>query len=280
MPWTEITRAYHDRSDLRYASDCRDEEWELIAPIVETRSHVGHPRTVDMRSVWEAIQYIASTGCQWRLLPKDFPAISTVRYYFYKMRDDGTFTIINELLSVANRLVCSCEAEPTAAVIDSQSVKSIESGGVSGYDAGKKVKGRKRHITVDTQGNLLSAEVHCASVQDRHGAPNVIADTMESFPTVERIYADNGYAGDQLNAAVLNLEHSPTIEIVRRPNQATGFVVIARRWVVELTFAWLGRCRRLAKDWEKTIQSSESWLLIAAIRRTSRHIARVMKTEY
>ena len=103
---------------------------------------------------------------------------------------------------------------------------------------------------------------------------------MESFPTVEHIYADGGYAGDQLNAAVLNMEASPTIEIVRRPNQATGFVVIARRWVVERTFAWLGRCRRLAKDWEKTIQSSESWLLIAAIRRTTRYIARVMENRY
>ena len=265
---------------MRYASDCCDEKWKLIAPILETRTKVGRPRKVDIRSVWQAIQYIASTGCQWRLLPKNFPAVSTVRYYFYKIRDDGTFTIINELLSVASRLICDSNAEPTTAIIDSQSVKTTESGGVSGYDAGKKIKGRKRHITVDTQGNLLSAGVHCASVQDRHGATNVIADTMESFPTVKRIYVDGRYAGDQLNAVVLSLEHSPIIEILQRPNKATGFVVIARRWVVERTFTWLGRCRRLAKDWEKTISSSKSWLLIAAIRRTSRNIASVMKTGY
>jgi transposase len=141
-------------------------------------------------------------------------------------------------------------------------------------NAGKKIKGRKRHITVDTQGNLLSAQVHCAGIQDRDGAPGLVADTIDSFPTVATIFADGGYAGDTLHCAVLNLEPSPAIEIVRRPKRATGFVVIARRWVVERIFAWLGRCRRLAKDWEETTGSSESWLLIASIRRASRFIAK------
>ncbi len=277
MPWTEITRLDHDRSDLRYASDCHDAEWELIAPIVTVRAGVGRPRTTDMRAVWEAIQYIATTGCQWRQLPKDFPPVSTVRYHFYRMRDDGTFTVINEVLSVASRLASGREAEPTAAIIDSQSVKSTESGGVSGFDAGKKIKGRKRHITVDTQGNLLCAEVHSAAIQDRDKAANVFADTIDSFPTVAKFFADGGYAGDKVHCALLNMEPSPAIEIVRRPNMVTGFVVVARRWVVERTFAWLGRCRRLAKDWERTIPSSEAWLLIAAIRRASRHIARQEK---
>ena len=155
MPWTEITRPDYDRRFLRYASDCTDSEWHLIAPFLMRSSKVGRPRTHSMRHIWNAISYIAASGCQWAMLPKDFPPFTTVQYYFYRLRDCGLLDVINEALVTACRLVCDREAEPTAAIIDSQSVKTTESGGISGFDAGKKVKGRKRHIMTDTQGNLL-----------------------------------------------------------------------------------------------------------------------------
>ena len=279
MPWTEITRPDYDRRGQRYASDTTDEEWALVAPFMPPASKVGRPRRTDMRVVWDAIQYMAATGCQWAMLPKDFPPFTTVQYYFYQLRNSGLLDLLNEALVGASRVLSGREATPTAGIIDSQSVKTTESGGPRGYDAGKKTKGRKRHILTDTDGNLLGLVTHTADIQDRDGAPAVIAQARESFPTVNHVFADGGYAGDKLKDALAAVD-GPEIEIVKRPPGVTGFVVIARRWVVERTFAWLGRCRRLAKDWEASVASAEAWVLVAAIRRSARFIARKAAQEF
>lgn len=273
MAWTATTRAQHDRSSLRYASDVTDEEWDLIAPFMPPPSPVGRPREVDFREVWDAIQYIGSGGVAWALLPKDFPPSSTVRYWFYKFRNEGLFELINDVLAMAARRQEGRKAEPSAGVIDSQSVKTTESGGPSGYDAGKKVKGRKRHVVTDTLGFVLSCIVHKADIQDRDGGRITIDEVLERFPSLRHFFADGGYRGEKL-AEFIDGKDNRTLEIVKRPDDAKGFVVIAKRWVVERTFAWLGRCRRLAKDWETSIESSEAWTYVASIRMISRRVAR------
>ena len=162
---------------------------------------------------------------------------------------------------------------PTGGVIDSQSVKASENTSLSGYDAGKRIKGRKRHIITDTCGNLIGCEVHSAGIQDRDGAPKVFAKLRREAPKLRHMFADGGYAGPKLRDALVSLGRW-TLQIVKRSDKAKGFEVLPRRWVVERTFAWLGRCRRLAKDWEKSTESAEAWVLIAHIRRITRHLAR------
>ena len=194
MPWTDTARRECQRNAPRYASDLTEREWALIAPFLPARKQVGRPRTTDLREVMNAVLYMATTGCQWRMLPKDFPPSSTVQRYFYDWRDRGLWQTMRFCLAMETRELEGREASPSAGVIDGQTVKTTESGGIRGYYAGKKVKGRKRHIVVYTLGLMFGLVVHAADIQDRDGAPDVLKSIRHACPWLRHIFADGGYA--------------------------------------------------------------------------------------
>jgi transposase len=272
--WTDTTRALHARKGLSLPTDLTDAEWSVLEPFLPPALPGGRPRKWPLRRIVEAMLYLLRGGLPWRMLPPGFPPTTTVQRYFYAWRDSGLLQTINHYLLMDVRVAEGREASPSAGVIDSQSVKTTESGGVRGYDAGKKIKGRKRHILTDTCGYLVHAVVHAADIQDRDGAPLVLADIRKSFPFLRHVFADGGYAGDKLKDAMAEIG-TWTIEIIKRSDTAKGFVLLPRRWVVERTFAWLNRNRRLAKDCERTIQSATAWLFLASVQMLTRRIARI-----
>lgn len=260
----------------RYASDCTDKEWDIIAPDLAQTPGPGRKRTVNLRQVVNAIFYRVRTGCQWRMLPKEFPDWRHVWYYYKKWTADGTWERLNDLLRRRLRQLVGKEPDPSLAILDSQSVKATEAGGVRGYDGGKQINGRKRHILVDTLGLLIALVVHAANIQDYDGARQVLQKAPQKSSRLLKVLADGIYPKNGLVEWVTQ-QFQFVLEIVTRDKDQKGFVVLPKRWIVERTFAWFGRYRLLNREYEHLTQTSESDVYIASIRmmlqRLNRHQA-------
>lgn len=258
--------------DACYDTDLTDAQWHLFQPHLPKAARRGRPRT-DLRRILNAALYVVKSGCPWRLLPKTFPPWQTVYHVFRRWCRDGTWEYLHARLRALVRAAAGKDCRPTAGILDSQSVKSDPHGGAVGYDAGKKIRGRKRHLLVDTLGLVLGVAVTPASTPERAGGLALLALVLGWLKWFRLLWVDGGYSGEDF--AEQARQHRPklVVEVVKRSDTAAGFEVLPKRWLVERTFGWLMRHRRLVRDYERTETSAEAWIYVAMIRIMLRRLA-------
>lgn len=261
--WTKEHRARQAAFERRrrYPTDLTDVEWERIGPLLPKPAKRGRPPGVDLREVVNAIRYLARTGCGWRMLPKDFPPWQTVYWWFRRLVRRLLSRTIHDLALMLDRERAGREASPTAGVLDSQTVKAPAAPGGGGYDAAKRMKGRKRHVAVDTDGRLLMVHLTPADVQDAHGAEPIIAAVRTRWPWLKHLFADGAYDRGRLMSKAAYQDF--VVEVVRKLEGQRGFQPLPRRWVVERTFGWMMRWRRLVRDDERRCDVSEAMIGVA-----------------
>lgn len=271
--WTPAARAELARENLPYATCLTDAEWTVVGPLLPGPAAMGRPRRWPMRLVFDAILYVLRTGCAWRHLPLDFPPWSTVHRWFSRLSQAGVFERLAHILTMADRERVGREASPTGAILDAQAARSggVGARGRRGYDPARRVVGRKRHALTDTDGRLLLAAVSPANLHDSHGGVALLRASRGLWPFLAHCLADRAYRGDRVGSAT-----AITVEIVEPEAGQKGFAVQPRRWVVERTFGWIARCRRLARDHEATPSTALAFFVLAAVMILVRRLARTL----
>ena len=271
--WTPAARAQLARDPARYATSSTDAEWAIVAPFLPAPARTGRPRRWPLRAILDAILHVLRTGGAWRHLPREFPPWPTVHRWFLRLSQSGTFERLDDALTLADRERAGREASPTAAVLDAQAARSggVGVAGQRGYDPARRVVGRKRHALTDTDGRVLLAAISRADLHDSHGGVAVLQASRRPWPFLARCFADRAYTGERVATAT-----SVAVTIVGAAAGQKGFAVHPRRWVVERTFGWLGRCRRLARDHEATLSSALAFLVLAAAMVLVRRLARAL----